>query len=186
MANFTKQAIRSSFLKLLNDRPLSQITVKDIVSDCGINRNTFYYYFEDIPKLLEDVVIEDAERIIQEYPSIELLEDGLNAMIDFSLKNRRAVLHIYNSVNRDIYEQYLWRMCEHVVKKYVFTILGEKRINAQDEEIVLHYFECVFFGVICGWLNTGMKEDIQLQFKRIYELHEGTIEEMIRRCVEEK
>lgn len=186
MANFTKNAIRSSFLKLLNDRPLSQITVKDIVSDCGVNRNTFYYYFEDIPKLLEDIVIEDAERIIQEYPSIALLEDGLNAMIDFTLKYKRAVLHIYNSVNRDIYEQYLWKMCNHVVKKYMDTLLDGRKINENDEDIVIQYFECVFFGVISGWLNKGMKEDIQLHFKRIYELHEGTIEEMIRRCVKEK
>ena len=57
MANFTRNAIKSPFLKLLNERPLSKITVKDIVSDCGVNRNTFYYYFEDIPKLIEDIMI---------------------------------------------------------------------------------------------------------------------------------
>lgn len=90
MANFTKNAIKSSFLKLLNERPLSQITVKDIVSDCGVNRNTFYYYFEDIPKLVEDIIVEDAEHIIQEFPSMALIEDCLNAMIDFSLKHGRC------------------------------------------------------------------------------------------------
>lgn len=31
MPNFTKKAIEASFLKLLNERPLSKITVKD----CG-------------------------------------------------------------------------------------------------------------------------------------------------------
>ena len=31
-----------SFIKLLNAKPLDKITVKDIVEDCGINRNTFY------------------------------------------------------------------------------------------------------------------------------------------------
>ena len=59
MANFTRNAIKSSFMKLLNDRPLSQITVKDIVNDCGVNRNTFYYYFHDIPSLIEDIIMED-------------------------------------------------------------------------------------------------------------------------------
>mgnify|MGYP004536692755 len=41
MSAYTKQAIKNSFLKLLNERPLSQVTVKAIVEDCGINRNTF-------------------------------------------------------------------------------------------------------------------------------------------------
>ena len=40
MSAYTKQAIKNSFLKLLNDRPLNQVTVKAIVEDCGINRNT--------------------------------------------------------------------------------------------------------------------------------------------------
>ena len=43
MANFTEKAIKESFAKLLNERPLDKITVKDIVEDCGINRNSFYY-----------------------------------------------------------------------------------------------------------------------------------------------
>ena len=51
MSAYTKQAIKASFLKLLNERPLSQVTVKSIVEDCGINRNTFYYHFADIPSL---------------------------------------------------------------------------------------------------------------------------------------
>lgn len=49
MANFTKQAIKASFLKLLNQQPLSKISVRDIVEDCGINRNSFYYHFMTFP-----------------------------------------------------------------------------------------------------------------------------------------
>ena len=71
MANFTKKAIQESFLKLLTERPLSKITVKDIVADCGINRNTFYYYFEDMPKLIESIVEDDTEQMIQSYPTID-------------------------------------------------------------------------------------------------------------------
>ena len=44
VTSLTKRAIRASFLKLLNERPLNKITVKDIVEDCGINRNSFYYH----------------------------------------------------------------------------------------------------------------------------------------------
>ncbi|MBS6735416.1 MAG: YhgE/Pip domain-containing protein [Clostridiales bacterium] len=51
------------------------------MEDCGINRNTFYYYFHDIPSLIEDMVMEEAERIIREYPSPETIED-LKSMWD--------------------------------------------------------------------------------------------------------
>ena len=47
MASFTRKAIMDSCLRLLEERPVDKITVKDIVEDCGINRNTFYYHFHD-------------------------------------------------------------------------------------------------------------------------------------------
>ena len=82
MASFTKKAIRDSFVKLLNEKPLSQITIRDIVDDCGVNRNTFYYYYQDLPQLVESIVDEDAERMIREHPDVDLyigaLDDHLN------------------------------------------------------------------------------------------------------------
>ena len=75
MPNFTCNAIKASFIKLLGERPLSQIRVKDIVADCGVNRNTFYYYFHDIPTLIEDIVTEEAKNIIRKYPSADTIED---------------------------------------------------------------------------------------------------------------
>ena len=41
MQNFTKKAIKETFVTLLDQRPLNRITVKDIVETCGINRNSF-------------------------------------------------------------------------------------------------------------------------------------------------
>ncbi|MFQ8953164.1 MAG: TetR/AcrR family transcriptional regulator [Oscillospiraceae bacterium] len=41
MAQFTKKAILDSFVELISERPFDKITVKDIVTRCGVNRNTF-------------------------------------------------------------------------------------------------------------------------------------------------
>ena len=45
MAKFTKRAIMLSLLKLLKQKSVDKVTVKDICDECEINRNTFYYYF---------------------------------------------------------------------------------------------------------------------------------------------
>ena len=117
MANFTKQAIKSSFMKLLNQQPLSKISVRDIVEDCGINRNSFYYHFQDIPSLIEEIIKEDADRIIEQHPTVNSLRECINIMFRYALENKKAVLHIYNSANRDIYEKSMMKLCEYVVTK---------------------------------------------------------------------
>ena len=59
MAKFTKQAIMNCLLELLSTKQLDKITVKDIIEDCGVNRQTFYYHFEDIPDLISQYIVSD-------------------------------------------------------------------------------------------------------------------------------
>lgn len=184
MANFTKIAIKNSFTKLLNERPLSQITVKDIATECGINRNSFYYHFDDIPALIEEIVTESADDIFEQYPTIDSLETCLSAALHYVSQNRRAMLHIYNSVNRTIFEQYLWKICNQLIASYGNTVFGDKPISEQDKELILNYYECLCFGTVIGWLNGGMKENIEEKVHRICELKKGMLEEMIERCLE--
>ncbi len=92
MSNFTKEAIKASFIKLLNERPLKQITVKDILEDCGVNRNSFYYHFADIPSLLEEIITGEAARIIAAHPDIGSVEECLRTVLEFSVQNKRAII----------------------------------------------------------------------------------------------
>ena len=107
MPNFTKQAIKSAFMKLLNEQPLNKISVRSIVEECGINRNSFYYHFQDIPSLIEEIVMEEIDTLIAKYPTISSLNECVNLAFRFAIENKKAVLHIYNSINRDIYESYI-------------------------------------------------------------------------------
>ena len=107
MPNFTKKAIKETFIKLLDERPLNQITVKDIVEDCGINRNSFYYHYADLPALLEEVVAEDLKEIMESHPTVASLEEGFDTVVESILRRKRAVLHIYNSLSRDVFQRYL-------------------------------------------------------------------------------
>lgn len=182
MADFTKKAIRSSFIKLLNEKPIKQISVKDIVDDCGINRNTFYYHYQDIPDLVENIIRDDADRIIHEYPQISSLEECLSAVIGFTLSNRKAVMHIYKSVNRDFFEQSQWRVCEYAVTTYINGMLEGKKISERDKTVIIGYLKCVSFGVAMGWLESGLQDDIQEFVQRVCELKQGDLEKMLEEC----
>ena len=128
MPNFTRKAIKDTFIDLLNDRPLSDITVKDIVETCGINRNSFYYHFRDLPALIEEIVEEEAESIIAKYTSISSISQCLDAIIEFSSHRKRAIMHIYRSVNRDVFEHHLMNVSEYFVRQYVHSIFADEDI----------------------------------------------------------
>ena len=184
MASFTKKAIVQTFLKLLDDRPLNQITVKDIVEACGINRNSFYYHFEDLPSLLEEILKDEADRIINEHASVSSLEDCLFVAIDFALKHKRAVMHTYGATNRALYEQYLDRVSQYVVSEYVNMKFKEIPANPADKELLIHFFKCILIGGALDWIADGMRYDIRQHVRRLCLLFDGTVEEALHRSAD--
>ena len=164
MSAYTKQAIKNSFLKLLNDRPLNQVTVKAIVEDCGINRNTFYYHFTDIPSLATEIITERADQIIRQYANPDSPEACLNAAVQFMTENRRAVMHI----------------CRHTVEAYAAAAYGDLPLSKEDREILIRFWQCECYGQIVEWLSNDMKYDIQAQFSRLCTFYRGGFEAMAR------
>ena len=57
-----KRLIAQAAKTLLTQKGVSRLTVKDIVEECQITRQTFYYHFEDIPALFRWML----ERTVQE------------------------------------------------------------------------------------------------------------------------
>ena len=171
MPNFTRRAIKESFLKLLNQRPLNQITVKDIVEDCGINRNSFYYHFKDLPDLVEEIGGEMVSDLMKRYPTIDAVEQSFDAVVDFIMQNKRAIYHIYNSVSRDVFERHLMEVCRYVVATYLDGMLEET--EEADRDAILRFHKCACFGSVIDWLNGGMKDDVSDYFRRIRQLRLG-------------
>ena len=64
MSQMTKNALADSLKALLEFRPVDKITISDITDDCGVNRMTFYYHFQDIYDLLEWSWIREANKVL--------------------------------------------------------------------------------------------------------------------------
>lgn len=184
MANFTKQAIKNSLIHLLNEKPSGKITVKDIVEDCGINRNSFYYHYADIPSLIEEIIKEEADRIVAEHRSLESLPACFDVVADFVEENRQAALYLYRSTNRDVFEHYLMNVCRYGVETYVDTLFGGSAMSEQDKSLLVRYYRCVCFGVILDWLGGGMKDslaEIKAAFQRLCQLKKDMYLDLARR-----
>lgn len=179
MSTFTKREIKNTFLEMLEEMPLNQITVKALVEKCGINRNSFYYHYQDIPALIEEIVTEVADEIISSYSSIDSMQTGLKAVLDFVSTKRKAILHIFNSVNRDIFERDLWKVCEYVVIQYLKPILALGHLSDFDQEIIIKFYKCECFGFAMDWLNNGMEEDSQTQIDHFCEFHTRVFEQLL-------
>lgn len=170
MANFTRKAIKETFLSLLEKQPISEITVKDIVETCGINRNSFYYHFQDLPALVDEIVKEEAEEIIQKYPSVDSIVKCFDALIEFSSHHKKPIMHIYHSISRDVFESNLMSVSEYLVSQYFNETFSNMIIKDTDRKTVVEYYKCVCVGLILGWLNNGMSDEYAQTIRKMFTL----------------
>ena len=73
-----KARIRQAFTKLLREKPIQRIAVKELCQEAGVNRSTFYAHYQDIYDLLtkiEEDMLEDFQRALA-----PLLEPGPEAI----------------------------------------------------------------------------------------------------------
>ncbi|MBR1384522.1 MAG: TetR/AcrR family transcriptional regulator [Ruminococcus sp.] len=170
MSAETVVAIKRSFVSLLEERALKSITVRDIVEGCGLNRNTFYYHFKDIPSMIEEIIEETAAGIISEHNALSSLEDCLKVAVQFAVKNKKAILNLHRSSNREVYEGYVMRISEHLVKQYICSTNASELLDEDEKRLVVIAYKCVLFGFIIDWLDGGMKRDVLSEFSSYIKL----------------
>lgn len=95
-AKLTQEALQESFVRLLHERPASQITIREITDLAGVGLGTFYEYFskkEDLIALTIHLHVKHNAESLKSYAQslIELstkstFEDYLQQMIHFQLK----------------------------------------------------------------------------------------------------
>ena len=142
------------------------------------------YKRQDIPALAEEIVKDEAARIVQEYPTVDSLEQCLEIAVEFALQNRTAVLHLYNSASHEAYEHSLMDICHSVVGSYFDTAFAGKALPEADREVLVRFYQCECYGQIVLWMSQGMQADIVEQFRLLCHLRQGMMEEMVARCCE--
>lgn len=96
----TKKALANSLKNAMKKKPFSKITVKEITDDCNLNRNTFYYHFEDIYDLLRWMFDSEAVQIVQSFNLLMDYKDAIAFVIDYVEKNDHIISCALDSIGQ--------------------------------------------------------------------------------------
>lgn len=178
---YTKKIIREEFIKILNERPLNKITVKDIASACDINRNTFYYYYTDKYAILSEIFQIELQIVIDEYNDTLSWEESFIVATKFSLQNKTAIYHVYNSMQKEELEDYLFNVSGNIMSRYVEKVSDGISASSEDKKLIASFYQCALTEMVLRWIASGMKEDPETIIRRIWRLFDGHIALSLKR-----
>ena len=140
MANGTKEALADALRQMMKVKPIDKITVKDIVEVCGVNRQTFYYHFDDVDDLLEWVFEDDAERVLPKEVVYEHWLEDVMTFMDYLEKNSDFTLNVYNSNSRLYMLRYLKAKMKACIESFAVIVSEGKNIERQDFEFITEFY----------------------------------------------
>ena len=121
MASPTKQAIVASFVHLVAKKSPDKITVRDIVDDCGVNRNTFYYYFQDIYAVIEALCDDLFAALPENEPLDVTITHFYGAFVAFTEAHPAAARSLAISLGFEGMERYLGTQLEALICQHLAT-----------------------------------------------------------------
>lgn len=175
MAQTTKRALAASLKKLLSDKPLDKITVRDITDDCGVNRQTFYYHFSDIYDLMDWIYLSEGFHVIGDARTLNTWKSGFLRLFDWILENRDFVLNSYHSVSRENLERFLYQECYDLLISVVREEAVPYQVSEADQAFIAGFFKYGFVGLVLEWVEDGMKEKPEDVVERLGVLMQGDI-----------
>ena len=175
MSQITKRALEESLKKMLLKKPVNKITISDITEDCGINRMTFYYHFKDIYDLVEWSCVEDAARALDGKKTYDTWQQGFQQIFQAVLDNKPFVQNVYQSVNREQVETYLYSLTHNLLIGVIEEKAAGMQVRDEDKEFIADFFRFAFVGLMLDWIRNGMKKDPQQIIDRLSILIEGDI-----------
>ena len=158
MATNTKEIIFATFLDLLEKMPFDKITVRDIVEACGINRNTFYYYYSDIYEMLEEIFKNEYLEIVSNHSSDLRWMIGFKKLLDTAYSNPKIINNICASRSYEYLETYLFKSCRTIFSEFVKELANSKPIDEKALEFISSFYEYAIIGTLSEWFRTGMRE----------------------------
>lgn len=170
--SITKEALATALKKLLEQQPLSKISVKHITDYCNISRNTFYYHFKDKYELINWMFYTDMLENVNSFNDPSKLTESFVKVCKALYAERKFYFACFqyvgqNSLFESLYEIYyeLWKInidmgyseCGFKLSESELSLMAKLKAHA-------------LVGIIKDWVDEGMHDNYMKYFEQIREI----------------
>ena len=166
----TKNLLLNGLLRLMQQKHVKDITVRELSDLVDINRGTFYLYYHDIFDMLEQVeneLIESFNMIIEAHTADEESLGRLPFLTDLFafIGENRVLFKVLLSQNGD--SAFLQRFSRYIRDSYRLRIRDLRHDDMDETDFDYHYGFVVFggIGLIHCWLESNCRESPETMAK---------------------
>lgn len=181
MSDITKNALANSLTEPMAATPLDEITVRMLVENCGLNRQTFYYHFQDIYDLLDWTLQEDARHLVANKINLDNWEESIAALFVYMQENRMLVLNAFHSLERDTLEKEVFKLLSPLLHRIFSAQEGFDQLSEADQDFIVSVYGLGITGLFLRWIGANMMTPPEPMIRQLYRLMGGSLQGIVQR-----
>ncbi len=152
----TKKILAEALKKLMESTPFSKISIGDITKECEMNRNSFYYHFQDKYEMLNWIFLTDITQDIsqKEYDEASSWEI-VHAICTFFYKNSAFYRNAMSFEGQNSFVSYLRELISDLMESRFKEFISDND-DPEFKEFFLDFFLDAFTNMLVRWVRSGV------------------------------
>lgn len=169
----TKRAIAEALKRLCIEKPFDKISISDITAACGLNRQTFYYHFQDKYELLSWIYYNENFSKIADDITFKNWDQKILELLLIMRKERSFYINTIKE-QEHTFESYLFEMAKVLFSEAIVRLDEGGRLTKEERDFDAEFYAYGICGVILSWAEAGMKMEPELVAGRLKSLAKAT------------
>lgn len=174
-----KIVIIKKLMEMLKTKNLEEITITELTNKCGVSRQAFYYYFNDIYEVVEYIFIEETDKEIREFANVENWSLGYIKLMKWAKKNKQIIMNIYNSVAKEYIENFMNSVLYQYIIKVVKNEAKGLKVYEEQCEFIANFYTMALNAISLDWISKYMKEEPEEIAKKVNFLLDGNFKKAL-------
>ncbi|WP_291635000.1 dihydroxyacetone kinase transcriptional activator DhaS [Clostridium sp.] len=174
-SRITKKALAISIKKLMETIPLAKLSIHEIVDDCGINRQTFYYHFKDKFDLVNWIYYTEAIENLDDCRNYAHWTNGMYKTLVYFMNNKLFYINALNTPGQNAFDEYLFKETYDLIIGVVNDISSGIEVSVPDKNFIADFYTHAFVGITVQWIKNSMKESPNTIVGKLNDMVEGTM-----------
>lgn len=159
--NLTKSLLAAALKNKLQTKTISKITVSELIQACNINRNTFYYHFENVYDLLKWTLEAEAVEVIKNFGLMLDYEEAIEFVLDYVESNEHILKCTYDALGRDQLSHFFFADFQEIVRIFIDGVERNLNVSVTPDfkEFLCAFYTEAISGMMLRWLCDRKNRD---------------------------
>ena len=154
VSEITKRQLCDSLKALMGQKPLEKITIREVTEGCGLQRQAFYYHFQDIYDLVRWMFQQEAVSLLQQHEGALLWQEGLLQLFHYLQENKAICLCALKSISRSHLKRFFQADIYAIIHHTIDGLVEQMQLPSEkvEQELLTHMFVIALAGIMESWL----------------------------------